>query len=155
MDDFDRLLSNLKIISRVSHNGKLKRMANGMLTVEDSHALVPLRRLWFSESRRQTLQDLIYILKQAFDEVKKQLEGPRGEQQGWQGNTTRLSVLCRELKEAQTGLCNLRGTYQDDLFMVVNLDLLIEKAATSVQQAEEQHPELVSRKSSTANAKAK
>jgi len=148
MDDFDRLLSNLKIIGRVTQNGRLKRLSNGLLTVEDSHALVPLRRLWFSESRRQTLQDLIYILRQAFDEIQRQLGSSRAghDGEGWQGKTTRLTVLCRELKEAQKGLCNLRGTYQDDLLMVVNLDLLIEKIVTAVSQAEEERPEIAPKK---------
>jgi len=140
MDDFDRLLSNLKIISRVTHNGRLKRLSGGLLTIEDNHAFVPLRRRWFSESRRQTLQDLTHILKEAFDEIEKQLTSPK--QQGWQGKTTRLAVLCREVREAQKGLSNLRGTYQDDLFMVVNLDMLIEKTNTAVSQAEDEHPEV-------------
>ena len=140
MDDFDCLLSNLKIIGHITHNGRLRRLSQGRLRMEDDNAFVPFRRFLTSESRRQTLQDLNHVLMEALTEVSK-LRNDDQEHE-WQGRTTRLSILCRELKSAQRGLANLRGTYQTDLSIVVGLDLLIEKINTAVARAEETTPRI-------------
>jgi hypothetical protein len=135
MDDFDCLLSNLKIIGHITHNGRLKRLSQGRLRMEDDNAFVPFRRFLTSESRRQTLQDLNHVMAEALMEVSKLRNDER--EQEWEGRTTRLAILCRELKSAQRGLANLRGTYQTDLSIVVGLDLLMEKINMAVARAEE------------------
>ena len=126
MDKFDTLLGNLKIVSMLTRNGRLRRTPQGCVTIEACSFWVPVRRFMFSNSRQETLHDLNFIYNEAFNELTRLLND--GGDNEWQGKTKKVEVLHRALRESLTGLDNLKSTYSGDVNMVVNLDILKEKS---------------------------
>lgn len=127
MEEFDALICNLKVISRVSRNGRLRRVGKGMLTIEDESYILPLKRYLMKSSRTQCLQDLNCIYAEAFQEGARLTESSSVGARLWSGDTQKIDVLQKELAGSLVGLGNLKTTYQSDVSMSVGLDMLQEK----------------------------
>lgn len=74
MDKYDDIILNLKILSKIPRNGRIRKSNLGKVTLEDEGYLLSLRRRYYADSRRQAVNDITLILNDAFDETHKLLE---------------------------------------------------------------------------------
>jgi hypothetical protein len=139
MDDFETLLGNLKIISRVPRNGRLRRLSRGVLTIETDAVWAPFRRMLYHDSRSQTLSDVRYLYKEAFSELDR-LSAGRVVAGEWHGGVPKAVVLERVIRDSLSGLENLKGTYSDDVNVSVSIDIILEKAQSRLDPSQLDEP---------------
>jgi hypothetical protein len=133
MDIFsDKLLVNLRIISKIPKNGRITRSSDGVITLETNGygLLISLKRFLTADSRRQTLIELDKIFVSCSTKYKEILQ--RGKK-----TTELLSILKKEIQNSTIGLENLKTTYQDDQSMVSHLDIFLLKINTFLKEIEQ------------------
>jgi hypothetical protein len=117
----DKILINLRILSKIPKNGKICRSSDGVISLEFSHGgfLTSLRRFLTADSRKQTLIELNKIVNDAISKYKEIVseKGPKTKEH--------LTILRDELDKSIGGLENLKTTYQNDQTTVSHLDILI------------------------------
>jgi hypothetical protein len=146
MDAFDKNLLNLKIISKIPENGRLKRDLDGVLSLEYKMPIIitGIKRYWLKDSRVKSIEDVGSIIDFAIDRCSKILESR------FIGKTltkcniedsfinTRihserdkhyetLRLMHDELVGCITGLSNLKTTYYSDPVTVSKIDMIISK----------------------------
>ena len=105
----DDIIINLKIISKIKENDKM--IVNNRTMTVDTRNIIGLRRWWSSDSREITIEYITKVLQQTFIYLK---------------NNDNLNVK-QELKNALTGLDNLRTTYRLDNVISSKIDILVDK----------------------------
>lgn len=126
----DKLLINLRILSKIPKNGKICRSSDGVISLEIQNAglFSSLRRFLTSDSRKQTLLEINKILGDSFTKYKEIVQSEQFVNK--KGET--LNILREELDKATVGLENLKTTYQDDQTMVSHLDIYILKTKSII-----------------------
>jgi hydrogenase maturation factor HypE len=108
-NDFDYILTNLKIISLVKINEKVS-IYKGYLQI-DYTALQCIKR-WFNKDSRESLliflDDLIKRIKDIFKE----------------NNQEQICAILNEIDKIQNGINNLKITYTNDVLTIVKLDTI-------------------------------
>lgn len=121
-DQVDNIISNLKVISMVQKNGRLC-VRKGSLTIEPDDNIQKFRRWFFKDGREITMmhvKNTVYnAIKLAKGIITGQLEVDMRE---WA-----LQRICKEMTNCQSGIINLKTTYNDDSIMIANLDVLLER----------------------------
>lgn len=150
MDKYDRIILNLKIISQVPRNGRLRRITKGAVTLEDDHLLVPFKRMIYHDSRHQSLNDISAIFNESISESKlwlasKDLDTGEFESLDEMSDTKRcivekVSLMYRELERSTVGLENLKSTYRDDISIASSLDIIIEKVISHLAEIKRKCP---------------
>lgn len=118
----DRTMANLKLIGMVNKGEKLC-VRKGQLNIEQVDRLQPMRRWYNKDSRdislihiRNTINDAIKITKGL---LANNLQTELSE---WV-----VTALNEEIRKCETGLQNLKTTYEDDSSFVANLDVMIDR----------------------------
>lgn len=121
-DQIDVIITSLKVISLVQKNGRLC-IRKGALTIEPDDHLQRVRRWMYNDSRdltlihiRNTIMNATKIMKGI---IKKQIEI---ELKDWT-----LHTLFNEMTNYQSGLINLKTTYNHDAIMVSSIEVLLER----------------------------
>lgn len=130
----DKILLNLKIISKIPNYGRVRRDRHGVITIETSDMFTPLRRYFFSDGREQSVVDIMNIVLSAFTEIRSIIHDmPNyGNGRGMEGHDNVDSMffamsLIRELKACKLGVSNLRNTYANDVKTTAGIDMIIDK----------------------------
>lgn len=123
--NIDRLLTNMKIISRIQQYQRLSTK-NCLVKIESNHLLLPVKRWWYSEDRFKNIDIVECIINEAFNYTtifinKYKLNDKR------QRSLLFLQQVLKEYTGVCVGLQNLRGTYENDSVTVARLDVLFEK----------------------------
>jgi hypothetical protein len=128
----DDILLNLKIISKIPENGKIRKKNNGILNLEYSHAILSnvIRKIT-GYGRNKTILDIERIINEADDIVDGichsrfyDLELHPVE---YNKKNDYLKSLYIEMINASSGLHNLRMTYKQDVVTSSRIDLIIER----------------------------
>lgn len=119
-DNYERILLNLRIISKIPQNGRLKRMYHGVLSLEDEGYFVSLRRFINQDGRSQAIKDINSVLNEAINEIRSLSIGEDVDGE-------KIQTLYSTLAKAVTGIENLRTTYQNDVVTEARFDILIDK----------------------------
>ena len=173
MDKYDDIILNLKILSKIPRNGRIRKSNLGKVTLEDEGYLLSFRRRYYNDSRRQAVNDITLILNDAFDETHKLLESrylmssrENGRDRDYleehtsidktsdQGTSSsfedrkkrildKLSIMYRELSRSISGLENLRSTYCDDVSTVSALDWMVDKIQLELAEIRNKCPFLI------------
>jgi hypothetical protein len=106
-NDFDYILTNLKIASLVKINEKVS-IYKGYLQI-DYTPLQCIKR-WFNKDSRESL--LIFL-----DDLIKKISNIFKE-----NNQEQICAILNEIDKIQNGINNLKITYINDVLMVVKLD---------------------------------
>lgn len=129
----DKILLNLKIISKIPNYGRVRRDRNGVITIEASDMFTPFRRYFFSDGRDQSVADIMNIVVSAFSEIRDILReiSHLGSCRGKEAQTVDLMftvrALIRELIACKLGVANLRNTYTDDVKVTAGIDMILDK----------------------------
>lgn len=152
----DRVLVNLRVLSQVTRNGRLRKMSQNILELEHDSYLLPIRRYLTGDSRKQNISDVSSVLSEAFDIVRLLLNSKflvgvdeaesLSEAEIFERKQLceRLEALYRELDGAAQGLQNLSATYPDDVATLAQLQRLNEKITSNLRLIRSKVPSLVS-----------
>jgi hypothetical protein len=129
----DKLLINLRILSKIPKNGKICRSSDGVISLEypNSGILTSMRRFLTSDSRKQTLLEINKIITDSILKFKE-ITQTFGGNNSLNEKKEILNILREELSNSICGIENLKTTYQDDQTMISHLDIYILKIRTVV-----------------------
>jgi DNA-binding Xre family transcriptional regulator len=128
----DNTIANLKIISMLQKNQKLS-VRNGQLTLEHDDTFQVLRRWFFKDSRNLTLLHIRNTINNAIKLSKGIISGQVDiELKSWT-----LQKLASEMQHCQTGLTNLKTTYNNDAIVFANLDVIIDRLEANCKELNE------------------
>ena len=118
-DNFiDDIITNLKIIGLIEPNNKLS-IKNGHLKLDKLDNLQFIRRWLNRDSREHTIIFLKNIIKNV-SELINRLDNFTDTDRKW----IIRRIVC-ELENVEIGIKNLKTTYIDDSFIIVNLDNIL------------------------------
>jgi hypothetical protein len=128
-DHVDNIIMNLKIIGMVPKNGRLC-IKKGSLTLEHDDQMQKIRRWFNKDSRESTMlhirNTIMNATKLTKGVVSKQIDI---ELKDWV-----LTRIFTEMTNCQSGLTNLKTTYNDDSIMIANIDVLLERLQANCEE---------------------
>jgi hypothetical protein len=118
-DQIDSTITALKVISMVQKNGRLS-IRKGQLTLEPDDHLTTFRRWFFKDSRDHALMHIKNTINNAINLsrgiIEKKIDT---ELKSWSVNR-----LATEMQNCQSGLTNLKTTYNEDPLFKASIDVL-------------------------------
>lgn len=143
MNVIDKLLLNLKIISKIPENSKLKRSEQGTLAIESNYNMNWLIRYIRGDSRSRTIEDIGTTIDFAIEKTNEITNSKYfTEHNKFDINNSfilskldieyykqydLLQLINNELKAVIKGMMNLRSVYSEDITTVSKIDILILK----------------------------
>lgn len=137
----DKLLVNLKILSKIQKNGRIARSCDGIIALEADTVYQPLKRFLANDSRRQAIFEINSIVSECiatFDNVlnSKYISKMQGNHHEFQKHCDSIVLLLQELAGARGGIDALKFTYQSDPNVSSQLDIIIMKINTTIHDVE-------------------
>lgn len=126
----DDLLVNLKIISKIPENGRLKLSKNGNVEIQEKHNLQFIQRYINGDSRKKTIENISYIVDSSIDKCNDILNSKYLENNNHSNYVKYndiLNVFHDTFKKCIFGLHNLKITYNTDVTSISKIDILIFK----------------------------
>jgi hypothetical protein len=148
----NELLVNLKIISKIPENGRIKRCEK-LIALEDSNVkLFWIKRFISGDSRKKAITDITDIISYAIEKCddivnSKFFEGhskmnindsfvSKKMDIEYQKHYEILELIYNELKTSIIGLMNLKTTYHDDATIVAKIDILLSRIKNHLKDLE-------------------
>ncbi len=137
----DKLLINLKIISKIQKNGRIARSYEGIISLENDGMYQFIKRFISNDSRKQAIFEINSIITESLDTFKyilnsKSMNESYSETEEYQKNCQDLELLCTELKSARAGIENLKFTYKTDHNIISRIDIILLKIDTGLSDIE-------------------
>lgn len=134
----DKLLINLKILSKIQKNGRIARSYDGMISLESDTYYQPLKRFLSSDSRKQAVFEINSIITECIDAFSnilnsKYMNKMYAQTDEYFKGCENLALLLSELQSAKSGIEHLRFTYQNDPNVSSQLDIIILKLTTTLR----------------------
>jgi hypothetical protein len=139
----DKLLINLRIISKIQKNGRISRSNDGIIFLETNSFYKSLKRFISSDSRKQSLFEINSVVSECILTITNIIDSKYMNPHSVNRNNVNLSksidninLLTSELTCAQTGIENLKFTYRRDQNTISQLDIILMKIKTALQDTE-------------------
>jgi phosphoglycerate-specific signal transduction histidine kinase len=134
----DKLLINLKIISKIQKNGRITRSYDGIISLENEIFYQSIKRFFSNDSRRQATFEINSVINEAVDMLRHILNSKYMHKNFYHTdeyikNCENISLLLTELEAAKTGIENLKFTYQNDQNTSSQIDIIILKINTNIR----------------------
>ena len=131
----DKLLINLKIISKIQKNGRIARSFDGIISLENDVFYQAFKRFITSDSRKQAVFEINSVITESAEilnhitnsKFMNKIYFQTGE---YYKNCEFIELIVTELELAKTGIENLKFTYQNDQNIVSQIDIIILKINT-------------------------
>ena len=128
----DKLLINLKIISKIQKNGRIARSFDGIISLENDVFYQAFKRFITSDSRKQAVFEINSVITESAEilnhitnsKFMNKIYFQTGE---YYKNCEFIELIVTELELAKTGIENLKFTYQNDQNIVSQIDIIILK----------------------------
>lgn len=125
----DKLLINLKILSKIQKNGRICRSFDGVISLDSASLVQPLRRFLTSDSRKQTVFEITSIVNECSELLlnlsnSKHLHTALAYTEEYRKYCDSMSLLLAEIENAKIGIENLKFTYGGDHNVVSQLDIV-------------------------------
>lgn len=139
MDTYEQIILNLKIISQIPRNGKIRRAGYGGITLEMESIMTPLKRTIYQDSRSQGISDIKSILQESYSLLKLLLNHKlvvAFEHKETDENRYLLQqiyTLYHEFQMCLPGLENLKGTYRFDIKSVASIQFAIDQVKIQLE----------------------
>jgi hypothetical protein len=134
MDIPDKLLINLKIISKIQKNGRIARSNDGLIHLETDTFYKSIKRLLNSDSRQQSLLEINSIITESMLLLLSFLNSknvPGYNDTHYSPEITRnlenIELLIYLIQEAINGIVNLQFTYSNDTNTSIQIDIILLK----------------------------
>lgn len=134
----DKLLINLKIISKIQKNGRITRSYDGIISLENEIFYQSIKRFFSNDSRRQATFEINSVVNEAIDMLRHILNSKYTNKNYCQTdeyikNCENINLILIELEAAKTGIENLKFTYQNDQNTSSQIDIIILKINTNIR----------------------
>lgn len=110
----DKILINLKIISKIRENDRIYINMDRFIIVEQNSIFLSIYRFYYSLNRNKNINNIISIFKDIFEYINNNIENKN------------LTSISNELKNSIIGLQNLKVTYKNDILIDSKLDIIID-----------------------------
>lgn len=136
----DKLLVNLKILSKIQKNGRISRSFDGIIGLENEAVYQPLKRFLTNDSRKQAIYEINSIVNESIEVIRNIINSKHtntgyAHTDEYIKNCENIGLLITQLGEAKIGIENLKFTYQVDLNTTSQLDIIMLKINTCVKDA--------------------
>ena len=144
----DKVLINLKVLSKVSEKGKISTISGSNISLENEKSYTPLLRYLNGDSRKktvETIQDVVNsaseisnsMLQHSCMSLYERKEQPTSfETNEYNKQYQQLKNLSSEMQNCLKGLANLRVTYGNDANIVAQLEVITENAKRQIIEIE-------------------
>lgn len=134
----DKLLINLKIISKIQKNGRITRSYDGIISLENEIFYQSIKRFFSNDSRRQATFEINSVINEAIDMLRhilnsKYMNKSYSNTDEYAKNCENMSLILTELEAARLGIDNLKFTYQNDQNTSSQIDIIILKINTNIR----------------------
>lgn len=120
----EKLLINLKIISKIPKNGRITKSSDGIIYLESNYFFKSVKRFLLSDSRRQSVSELSSIYSEAIHLIQNLLFVIDIDPEK---NLELLDLMLSSIKESEKGILNLKFTYKYDFNTLSQLDVILIK----------------------------
>lgn len=138
--NYDDLFTNLRIISKIQKNGRLKKSFNGSLSLESTSIFLPIVRFVNRDSRSQSISEIRGIVSEAVHAMdllfdSKYIHDTRYRStEDYSKCIDTLQTILQELESANVGICNLKFTYKTDNNIIATLDIISMRITKTVRE---------------------
>lgn len=123
----DKLLVNLKILSKIEKNGRIARSTSGIISLESNAFYQSVKRIVSHDSRSQSVFEIQSIITEAQEKIDSLLESKylKCLSPEYIRICEILKLLVNELPGTIKGLENLRFTYKSDVYTESQIDIIL------------------------------
>jgi hypothetical protein len=134
----DKLLINLKIISKIQKNGRISRSYDGIISLESDVIYQSIKRFVLNDSRKQAIFEINSVITESIDMLNhiinsKHMNKNYSQTSEYIKNCENINLIITEMELAKLGIENLKFTYQNDHNTASQLDILILKINTTLK----------------------
>ena len=134
----DKLLINLKIISKIQKNGRIARSYDGIISLENDVFYQSVKRFVSNDSRRQAIFEINSVITECVGILHHILNSKHMNKNFSQSDEyikacENINLILHEMELARCGVENLKFTYQNDPNIVSQIDIVILKINTTVK----------------------
>lgn len=131
----DKLLINLRILSKIQKNGRITKSIDGIINLEQTTLYKGIKRFLNNDSRRQSVYEINSIIDETqtiFDHLlnNKYINKSYANTSDYLKIIESIKLLLKELNDAKNGIENLKFTYKTDENIVSQIDIVILKINT-------------------------
>jgi hypothetical protein len=128
----DKLLINLRILSKIQKNGRIAKSYEGIINLEDNSVYKGIKRFIYNDSRKQSVFEINSIIDEVgftFNHLinNKHMNKSFSHTSEHIKNLEIINLLLKEVQDAKTGVENLRFTYRSDQNIISQIDIVILK----------------------------
>jgi hypothetical protein len=134
----DKLLINLKIISKIQKNGRIARSYDGIISLENDVFYQSVKRFVSNDSRRQAIFEINSVITECVEILHHILNSKHMNKNFCQSDEyikacENIHLILQEMELAKAGVDNLKFTYQNDPNIVSQIDIIILKINTTLK----------------------
>ena len=128
----DKLLINLRILSKIQKNGRIAKSYEGIINLEDNTIYKGIKRFIYNDSRKQSVFEINSIIDEVaitFNHLinNKHMNKSYSNTSEQIKNLEIINLLLKEVQDAKVGVENLRFTYRSDQNIISQIDIIILK----------------------------
>ena len=128
----DKLLINLRILSKLQKNGRITKSYEGIINLENNTLYKGIKRFLYNDSRKQSVFEINSIIDETeiiFNHLinNKHMHKQYNQTCEYIKNIEIINLLFKELNAAKIGIENLRFTYRNDQTIISQIDIIILK----------------------------
>ena len=128
----DKLLINLRILSKIQKNGRITKSIEGVIHLENEAINKSVKRFLYNDSRKQSLYEINSIIDEANyflnQMVNNKYTNPINKNTSeYIKNMEIINIILDELKNSKIGIENLKFTYKNDHNIISQIDICILK----------------------------
>lgn len=134
----DKLLINLKIISKIQKNGRISRSYDGIISLESDVFYQSIKRFMLNDSRKQAIFEINSVITESIEMLNhiinsKHMNKNFSQTSEYIKNCENVNLILTEMERAKLGIENLKFTYQTDHNIASQIDILILKINTTIK----------------------
>jgi phosphoglycerate-specific signal transduction histidine kinase len=134
----DKLLINLKIISKIQKNGRIARSFDGIISLENDAFYQSFKRFITNDSRKQAIFEINSVISECIEILNHIINSKYTNKIYYQSNEYAkncecIDLLLKEIDSAKCGIENLKFTYQNDPNIVSQIDIVLLKINTIIK----------------------
>jgi len=134
----DKLLINLRILSKIQKNGRITKSTDGIINIESNTMYKFIKRYLNNDGRKQSVFEINSIIDET-ENIFQHLMNNKYMNKNY--NTTSeysktielIQLLLKELTDAKCGIENLKFTYKNDQNIISQIDIIIIKINTIIK----------------------
>jgi hypothetical protein len=136
----EKVLVNLKILSKIQKNGKITKSCDGIISLETFKHLQFIKRTLYGDSRVYALYEINSIINESIHSLNilfdsKILNNKYINSQKYLSLCEDIRLLLTELNSAKNGIANLKFTYIKDLNVNAKLDVYIGRISNVIRDS--------------------